>query len=102
MLNNDFLISCASIDIASEKDFMLYFCRKDLPEAEKPDRDKKDGARIFQGLVPCFVKKYLYNNAGRGICKFSHIANFRRFEIRLDLENKRQSECEKEQGNTEN
>jgi hypothetical protein len=79
-LNDDFLILCASINVAGEKDVMVYFTARNYPKRKNQMNQKKDGASIFQGVAPYFVKKYTYTIvADRGF------ANSRILQILEDL-----------------
>jgi hypothetical protein len=49
-LNDDFLILCASINVAGEKDVMLYFTARNYPKRKNQMDEKKMEPAFFKGL----------------------------------------------------
>jgi hypothetical protein len=79
-LNDDFLILCASINVAGEKDVMLYFTARNYPKRKNQMDQKKMELAFFKGLRHALSKKYIYTIvADRGF------ANSRLLQILEDL-----------------
>jgi hypothetical protein len=89
MLNDDFLILCASINVTGEKDLMLYFTARNYPKWKNQMDERKMELIFFKGLRHVLSKIHLHNCGRPRVCKLPPIANFRRFKIRLYFENKK-------------
>jgi hypothetical protein len=59
-INDDFLILAASINIAEEKDIMLYFTMRNYPKRKNQMNQKKMELAFFKGLKHVLSKKYSY------------------------------------------